>query len=312
MPRFLAGRLAVAVPTLFLVATLTFFLVHLIPGDPGAYVLGAGATKAQIAQEDRLLGFDRPLTAQYLSWLGGLLHGNLGTSFQTGQPVSTIVAQALPVTVSLAVLATAFTVVVGVLCGTFAAVRGGTADRVVTAAAGFTMAVPNFWLATLLIWALGIKLRIVPVGDYVALTQNPVQWFNHLILPAVATGVIPLGQVAFQSRAATLDVLSRDFVRTLRACGVPRRRILLRHVLRNASVPVVTVVSMSFVFTLGGVVVVEELFNLSGMGYQMLGNVSGKDLGVVQAFVLVFTTMVILVNLLTDLLTARLDPRIRA
>jgi peptide/nickel transport system permease protein len=308
---YAARRLALAVPLVIVVATLTFFLVQLVGGSPAGAVLGANATQEQVRSFDQQLGLDRPVLVQFGSWFGHALQGDLGRSFLDAQPVSDRLIRAVPPTLSLALVATLLTLVLGLVLGMVAAVRGGRTDRAVQSLASLGMAIPNFWLAAILIFVFAIKLAIFPVSGYTDLTASPGQWLLHLVLPAVALSVANLGQIAFQARAAVQDALSREFVRTLHATGVPRRRILYKHVLRNAAVPVVTVTGLTFVFTLGGVVVLELIFGMSGMGILMLNSVQGSDYAVVQGAVVVFAVLVVAVNLVVDLVSAALDPRVR-
>jgi peptide/nickel transport system permease protein len=308
---YIARRLALAVPLVVVVATLTFFLVQLVGGSPAGAVLGANATEDQVRAFDHSLGLDRPALVQFGDWLGHAVRGDLGRSYLNGQPVTDRLVQALPPTLSLALLATLLTLLLGLVLGTVAAVRGGRTDRFVQGFASLGMAIPNFWLAALLIFVFALKLSVFPVAGYTDLTESPGDWLLHLVLPAVALSVANLGQIAFQARAAVQDALSREFVRTLHATGVPRRRILYRHVLRNAAIPVITVTGLTFVFTLGGVVVLELVFSMSGMGLLMLNAVQGSDYAVVLGAVVVFAVLVVLVNLVVDLVTASLDPRVR-
>ncbi|MFJ3800039.1 ABC transporter permease [Streptomyces sp. NPDC090088] len=308
---FLSKRLGIAVPTVLVVATISFFLVQLVPGDPATLVLGQQADAAQRAAMDHELGLDQPLVTQYLSWLGQAVRGDFGTSFVTGQPVSQTLAQAVPVTLSLAVLATLLAVTVGTGLGLLAAVRRGRTDRVVYAVCTCVMAVPAYWLAAVLVLLLAIRIRLFPTGEYVEFTQSPGEWIAHLVLPVLALGVPSVARIAFQSRAAVIDVLGQPFVRTLQAVGVPRRRILVRHVLRNAAVPVVTVTGLTFLFLLGGVVIIEAVFNLPGLGTVMLQAVNNHDLTVVQGAVVYFSLLVTGVNLAADLAAGALNPRAR-
>ncbi|NNN30756.1 ABC transporter permease [Streptomyces sp. S3(2020)] len=310
---FIAKRLGIALPTVLVVATVSFFLVQLVPGDPAALILGDQAGGAQRAALNHELGLDQPLFTQYTSWLGQAVQGDFGDSFLTGQPVSQALAQAVPVTVSLAVLATLLSVVVGSGLGLLSAVRrGGTADRAVYAVCTVIMAIPGYWLAAVLVLLLAVRVRLFPTGDYVELSQSPGQWLGHLVLPVLALGVPSVARIAFQSRAAVIDVLGQPFVRTLQAAGVPRRRILVRHVLRNAAVPVVTVAGLTFLFLLGGVVIIEAVFNLPGLGTVMLQAVNNHDLTVVQGAVVYFSVLVTMVNLAADLAVGAINPRVRA
>jgi peptide/nickel transport system permease protein len=303
--------MALSVPIMAVVATLTFFLVELVPGDPAAFLLGTGSTAEQVAQLHRELGLDRPVFVQYGSWFGHVLRGDLGTSLVTNQTVVATLAQALPVTVSVAGLATLFTLVVGVALGILAAVRGGVLDAVVQWAGSVAMSIPGFWLAAVLVLGLAIKLPWLPATGYISVTSSPSLWASHLVLPMIAVGLAGVGPVAFQTRAAVLDQLSCEYVRTLVAAGLPTRRILFKHVLRNASGTVVTVVSLGFVFALGGIVIIEGIFNLPGMGTLMLSSVRSHDLPLVQGAVLFFSLLVVAINLLADLAVAALNPRLR-
>ena len=304
-------RLAMAVPVVLVVAILTYFLIQLVGGSPAGAILGPTATQEQITSLDKQLGLDQPVLQRFWTWLSGAVQGDLGQSFLDNRSVTSKVAAALPPTLSLALVATLLTLVLGLVLGMLAAVRGGRADRIVQWMCNLGMAVPNFWLAAVLILVFALQFGIFPVAGYTDLTASPAEWLWHLVLPAFALSLSSLGQIAFQARAAVRDALTRDFVRTLQATGVPRSRILYKHVLRNAAVPVVTVTGLTFIFTLGGVVVLELIFGMSGMGILMLNSVQGSDYGVVLGIVVVFALMVVIVNLIVDLVIAALDPRVR-
>lgn len=312
MIRFLAVRLAVAVPTVFVVVTLTFLLLQLIPGNPASFILGAGASKEQIAALTQELGLDRPLPVQYVDWMRNAVQGDFGQSSTSNMPAIDAVLRALPVTLSVAVVSLFLTIVLGIGLGLLAAVKEGFWDRLTQGLCSLAMAVPVFWLAALLIYLLAIKTDMFYATDYVPLTESPQLWILHVMLPALAIGLTTMGQVAFHSRASFRDVLTRDFLRTLRATGLSRRRILVKHVLRNGLIPVVTVLGMTFVFMLGGVVIIEAIFSLPGLGALMIQSVNTHDVAVVQTAVVAFTILVIAANLVTDLMVAGLDPRARA
>jgi peptide/nickel transport system permease protein len=309
--RFIGRRLLVLVPTVFVVSTFAFILVQLVPGDPAAYILGNTATTAKIKALDAQLGLNRPVLNQYFSWLSGVLHGNFGTSFITNVPVTSTLRIALQPTVSLAVLATIVMLVAGIAIGMLAAIRGGVIDTALQTLASFFMAIPGFWLAAVLIYAFSFKIRWFPATGYTYFNQSPAQWITGLVIPVVAVAGAFTAQVALQARSSVLDVISRDFVRTLQAAGIPRHRILLKHVLRNAAIPVATVAGLNFIFMLSGIVVIEVLFNIPGMGSLMVNAVSDHDLPVLQGAVIYFSIVVVVVSLAADLLTGWLDPRIR-
>jgi peptide/nickel transport system permease protein len=309
--RFVLTRLAVAVPTVFVVATLTFGLLQLTPGNPAVFILGSNATKTQIAALTHALGLDQPLLAQYWSWLTHAVAGNFGQSITSSQPAIDMVLRAVPVTLSVAFLGLIFTTVAGVGLGMLAALRGGFWDGLVQTLSSFAMAVPSFWLASLLIYFLAIRNRIFYATGYSSLPQSPNQWLLHVTLPALAVAVTAMGQVAFQARAGFLETIELDFLRTLQATGMSRTRILFRHVLRNGLIPVIAFLGMTFIFMLGGVVIIEAIFSLPGLGSLMLTGVNSHDLVVVQATVIAFCLLIVLTNLATDLLLAGLDPRAR-
>lgn len=311
MAKFVLARLLTAVPTVLVVATLTFGLLQLIPGSPAAFILGAGATPEQIASLEQQLGLDRPAVVQYFNWLGHAVHGDFGTSISSTMPAMDVVLRAVPITVSVAIVALVFTLVVGVALGMLAALKGGFWDSAVRTLSSFAMAVPGFWLASLLIYLFAIKYRIFYATGYTGLSESPMQWVLHVTLPAIAVGVTAVGQLAFQARAAFRETLGMDFLRTLRATGVSPTRLMLKHVLRNGMVPVTAFIGVMFVFMLGGVVIVESIFSLPGLGSVMLGSVNSHDIPVVQATVVTFTVLVVLTNLIVDLFVGWLDPRVR-
>jgi peptide/nickel transport system permease protein len=304
-------RLLVAVPTLFVVATQSVFLSQLVPGDPANKILGRSATPEQIQAVHAQLGIDRPVFVQYLDWLGGIFRGDLGTSYVSGTPVSSTLGQAIPPTLSLAVLATVMALVAGLLIGMIIAVRRGPLDSLARGIASLGLALPNFWVAALLILVFAVLLPIFPATGYTPLTENPGLWLLGLVLPASAIAINNFCQIVLQTRSSVLEVLSREFVRTLQAAGIPRRTILLKHVLRNAAIPVSTMTGLAFIGTLSGVVVIEAIFNSSGLGNLLLNGVQYSDIPSVQGTILVFGLLVIAVNLLIDLLNAWLDPRTR-
>jgi peptide/nickel transport system permease protein len=308
--KVIGRRLLLAVPTVFVVSTFTFFLIHLVPGSPADFILGTSANPLAVQKIDAELGLDKPLLSQYLTWLGHAIHGNFGTSYADGEPVARALAQALPVTLSLAILSIIVALAAGLALGTAAAVRGGRIDSLIQGLSSIGLAIPSFWLAALLVVAFALKIKLFPATGYTPLTASPGQWLRSFVLPVAAVAAGALAQFVLQTRTSVLDVLSRDFVRTLQSTGVPRRRILMKHVLRNAAIPVTTVAGLAFVFALSGVVVVEIVFNLPGMGDLIVNAASEHDIPVLQGAVIYFSLIVVVVNLYVDLLTAWLDPRV--
>lgn len=312
MLRVIRNRVLVAIPTLFVVATFTFFLLQLVPGDPANFVLGQGATLDQVRLVHHELGLDRPILTQYGDWLSDLFHGNLGTSYVTHETVTSTLSAAVPATLSLALLGTLVALLLGFVAGTVAGLQRGRTDRFIRFLASLGLGVPNFWLAVLLVYLFAIRWPIFPATGYTPVTESPNAWIVGLILPVIAISVNNTAQIMFQARNSVLEVLSSDFVRTLQATGLSRRRIVVKHVVRNAAIPVITVAGFVFVVTLGGVVVIEVIFNILGVGQVFLNAVNHHDLPVVQGAILYFTLAVMLVNLAIDLLVAWIDPRTRA
>jgi peptide/nickel transport system permease protein len=307
----IASRVASAVAVLFVVVTLTFFLAHLIPGDPARTILGEGATAGQVVQLRHQLGLDRPLLSQYWTSLSRLLHGNLGTSFTTDQPVAQALMHAAPVTLSLTLLGIAFAGVVGVAGGIVSAVAGGLTDRWVQAAAGLVMAVPSYWLAVFLVSIFSILLKLLPATGYVDVGVDPAQWGRSLVLPVVAIGLAGAGAIARQTRSALIDTFSRDHVRALRALGTPPYVIVLKHGLRNASSPIITSIGLQSIGILGGAVLIEQVFALPGVGQLTLSAVITHDIPTVQGAVVFMALFVVVVNILTDISYVILNPKLR-
>jgi peptide/nickel transport system permease protein len=312
MLKLVVRRLVLAVPMLFVVVSATFFLEQLIPGDPAGFVLGSHASAAQVASFDNSLGLHRPLIDQYGSQLWNVLHGNLGQSWITRQGVQHMVGSALPVTLSLAIVATVVTFTLGLALGTVAALcQGRWTDRILQGLAGVGTGLPNFWLAIVLVLFFAIDVRLFPATGFTSITTSPLSWASSLVLPVTAIAVGSLAGVLLQVRSSMIDVLNRDYIRTLRANGISRGRIVFKHGLRNGAIPVVTTLGFVFVGLLAGTVVVEQVFSMPGLGSLLLNGVLTHDIPVVQGVVIVFAVIVVVVNLLVDLLTAALDPRIR-
>ncbi|MHA6764941.1 ABC transporter permease [Streptacidiphilus sp. PAMC 29251] len=307
-----ARRILLAIPLLLIVLTATFLLQQLIPGDPASYVLGNSSSAAQRHQLDESFGLHRPLLTQYLSSFGDAFRGDLGRSWVNGGTVAHTVTAALPATLSLAVLATLVAFVLGTALGTWAALRqGGPADRAVQLFAGAASAVPNFWVAVGLVYLLAISGRVLPATGFVPFSESPGLWLQSLVLPVLALSVPALGPVVLQARSAMADVLGKDYIRALRALGLPTRRIVLKHALRNAAAPVVTTMGFSLIGLLAGTVLIEQVFNFPGLGSVLLTAVQAHDIPVVQGTVVFFAVAVIVVNLAVDLGVALLNPRVR-
>lgn len=310
--RLVVRRLLPSTPLLFLVSALTFVLVSLVPGDPARTIVGQHATVDQYKAVRRQLGLDDPLPVQYWHWLVRVFHGDLGTSLFSGEPVTSELNNRLPVSLSLIIAGTLVSGVLGVLLGLFSARRGGVLVKAVDVLALVGLAVPAFWFALVLIAVGAVRLRWFPVTGYVPLADDPVEWGRSLVLPVLSLSLSAVAIIAKQTRDSVLDTFGRDFVRVMQANGFSRRSILYRHVLRNASLPLVTVLGVVLVSLLAAAVFVETVFAMPGLGSLTQQATVQHDIPVIQGAVLYITILVVLVNLLVDLAYSRLDPRVRA
>jgi peptide/nickel transport system permease protein len=311
MVRLLLRRLALSVVLILIVPSITFFFEAITPGNVASLLLGTNATRQQVRELSARLGLGQPLYDQYSHWLTQLLSGNLGTSYLNGDHVSAIVGQRLPVTVSILGGSLVFASILGVALGVISATRGRAVARTVDVGSVIGIAAPSFWIAIGLVLIFAVTLRVLPAIGYVAISTSPLQWLRSLILPWIALGLGLMTFIAKQTRDQMLSVLSRDFIRTLRANGVSERSIIFRHALRNAGIPVVTMIGLSFVGALSGSVFVEQVFVLPGLGSALVLAATTHDLPVIEGISVVFTIMVVVVSLAADLIYAALDPRVR-
>jgi peptide/nickel transport system permease protein len=311
MLKLITRRLAWSIPLVFVASALTFVLVSLVPGNPAEAILGPYADAAQIAQLQHHLGLDDPIYTQYWHWFEKAIRGNLGTSLISDQPVTTVLNARLGVSLNLIIGGTLVASVAGVMLGTLAATRGGWVGRTVEAGAAIGLAIPNFWFGIVLIEIFAVKVRIFPAFGFVSFGQSPSQWLRSLALPVIAISAAGTTTIAVQTRDSMVDVLHRDFMRVLEANGIRRRSLLYKHGLRNAAIPVVTVIGLNFVGLLGGSVLVESVFNLPGLGSELTAAASSHDIPVIQGTVIYFTLIVVVVNLLVDVAYGLLNPRVR-
>lgn len=308
---FVVRRLLAVAPTVLVVATVTFFALQVVPGDIAEIMLGVDARQEDLAQLRRELGLDRPLVLRYLEWLGHLARGDLGMSISYREPVSRLILARLPVTISVAGAAMLIAIIVALPLGVIAARRAWSlVDLAVLAGSQAGLAVPAFWMGILLILGLAAALPIFPLQGYVALGSSPIEWGRHLFLPALALGTERAAALVRLSRAATLDELHRDYVRTARSKGLVEAYVVRRHVLRNALIPVLTVAGLQLGYLMGGAIVIEQVFGLPGLGRLLLHGIFSRDLLIVQGVVITIAIMFALLNLLVDLLYAVVDPRI--
>jgi peptide/nickel transport system permease protein len=311
---FVARRLLSTVLVLLGVCLIVFLLIQLVPGDPARAVLGMGATQESIAAVRAELGLDKPLPAQFADYLGGLVQGDLGRSLTLSKDVSEVILPRFGNTIILSAAALVLCVAIGVPLGLLAARHQHSAfDRVAMFVSLAGASVPVYWFGLVLIGAFGVTLGWFPTSGMFN-TRNPgglVDLLQHLVLPAVAAALVPLAVVARMSRSAMVDVLNQDYIRTLRASGLPERSLLWRHGLRNALPPIATVIGLQVGYLLGGVIFVEVVFGWPGLGQQLYTSITQRDIPVVQAGVLFIALAFVLINLLADITVNLLDPRTR-
>ncbi|WP_432564163.1 ABC transporter permease [Kineococcus sp. SYSU DK003] len=308
---FLARRVGAAVVLVFVISSLTFVLLHLTGGNPARNIVGQTATAEQEAAKAAELGLDQPVLSQYATWLGHLVRGDLGSSWFTGQPVSSTIGNALPVTMSIVLAGLLLSAVVSVLLGVAAAVRGGWLDRLLQVVSVVGFALPSFLVALVLALFVAVEWGLLPATGYTALAEDPSAWLESIVLPAVSLAIGAIAATAQQVRGSMLDVLRRDYVRTLRARGLKTSSILYKHALRNAAPPALTVLSLQFIGLIGGAVVVEKVFGLAGIGSAALSTASQGDQPVVLGIVLVTVVLIAVVNVLVDLAHGWLNPKVR-
>jgi peptide/nickel transport system permease protein len=305
-------RLMATIPVMVVVAVAVFALLHVTPGDPAVIIAGDYASPDDIARIRSKFGLDRPFLTQVGIWLGQIVRGALGTSIFSGLPVATLIKQRAEATVALTIFAMLISVGVGVPLGIVAAWRKGSwIDRLVMviAVSGFSM--PVFWLGFLLVYVFAISFAWLPVQGYQPLAAGFWPFLRHLILPALTLSVIYMALVARMTRASMLSVLSEDYIRTAFAKGLPPGRVLVRHALKNASLPVVTIIGIGFALLIGGAVVTESVFALPGLGRLTVDAIVRRDYPVIQGVLLLVSGVYVMINLVIDMLYVFLDPRIR-
>ncbi len=309
---YIIRRLLATIPVMAIVAFFVFSLLYLTPGDPAAVIAGDIATADDIARIHAKLGLDEPFLWRFGTWLWGVLHGDLGISIFTNLPVSQLIGQRLEPTVALTLVALVVTLIFAVPLGVIAAWKVGTwIDRGVMVFAVLGFSLPAFVLAYLLILAFSIELDWLPVQGYVSLREGFVPFIEHLILPSIALGLIYGALIARITRASMLEVLSQDYIRTAHAKGLANRTVLIRHALKNAAVPIATVIGIGIALLISGVIVTETVFAIPGIGRLTVDAILRRDYPIIQGVILMFSAAYVLVNLAVDISYTLLDPRVR-
>ncbi|MCC6472030.1 MAG: ABC transporter permease [Alphaproteobacteria bacterium] len=312
MIAYIVRRLISMLPVMAVVALFVFLLLHLAPGDPAAIIAGDNATVENIAAIRKALGLDEPLWKQLLVWVWSLIQGDLGKSMFWNEPVTTLIRQRMEPTIALAGTTLFFAVAIAITLGVTAAARVGTGiDRFVMGLAVVGFSVPVFVTGYLLIFLFAIQLKWLPVQGYTPIAEGVGPWIHNLVLPSIALGLAYVALIARITRTTMLDVLAEDYMRTARAKGVAPRPMLLKHALKNAAVPIVTVIGIGVALLIGGVVITETVFNIPGIGRLVVDAIARRDYPIIQGVIMLFSGVYVLVNLLVDLSYTVLDPRIR-
>ncbi len=312
MLRFLVNRLVGAVIVLLVVSLVTFALIWLVPGDVASQMADPGASAEEIERIRRRFNLDQPWHVQMATWYGNLLRGDLGQSFLLNRGVTTAILERLPVTLSLTFLALLIALTLGVAGGILAAVNHGTwIDQSSMSLALVGLSIPDFWLGLVAIYVFAVALGWLPSGGFVPITQDAVGWARSMLLPALTLGLTQMGLIARITRSSMLEVLNQDYVRTARAKGVPAFKVVGKHALANALIPVITVAGVIVGVLLGGAIVIEQVYSLPGVGRLIIGAVLRRDYPVIQGGLLLLATIYVFVNIAVDLLYAYVDPRVR-
>ncbi|MEC5344605.1 ABC transporter permease [Brenneria populi] len=312
MPRFILQRLAATLPVLCIVAVIVFLLLRLTSGDPALILAGDSATPEQLEKIRISMGLDKPVLQQFLIWVSGLLHGDLGVSLISGTPVSAMIADRFAPSLALCLSTIVLAVIVAIPLGIMAAWRQGKPlDRLIMAGSVIGFSVPVFIFGYVLILVFARWLGWLPVQGYRAMSEGLWPFLERLILPTLALSTAYIALIARIVRTSVIEVMGEDFIRTARAKGLKESGVLIHHALRNAAVPIVTIIGVSIAMLIGGVVVTESVFNIPGLGRLVLESVQARDYPIIQALILIFSVLYIVINLVIDLLYALIDPRIR-
>ena len=312
MRTYVVKRIFATIPVMLVVTVFVFALLRIAPGDPAALIAGDNATNEDIEKVRIALGLDKPILVQLGTWVSSLLSGDLGTSIYSKLPVSRLIGQRLEPTLMLTLTTLLLAVSLAVPMGVVAAWKAGTwVDRAVMLFAVLGFSLPVFWLGFLFIYAFSIKLQWLPVQGFVSIMEGTGSFAAHMVLPSLTLGTVYMALIARITRASILEVLNQDYIRTAHAKGLENRRVLWQHALKNAAVPIVTIIGIGIALLIGGVVVTESVFAIPGLGRLTVDAILHRDYPVIQGVILVFSSVYVLVNLLVDLSYTLLDPRIR-
>ncbi len=312
MIRFIINRILVSILIVFLISVFVFSLMHILPGDPARLALGEDASQEDVDELRRELNLDKPLLNQYVIWIGGIIKGDFGNSIAYDRPVSDIILERLPRTISIGIPAIIISSIFGICFGVISALkRGKWIDQIITVFATLGVGAPQFWVGILGIYFFALKLRILPIQGWVSPADSFGQYVYKAILPVICLSLHMIASIARQTRSNMLDVINQDYIRTVRANGIAERSVVFRHALKNALIPIITIIGLQVRVIIGGSLMVEQVFTIAGIGLLMRTSVQSRDYLIVQACVLIISAFTVSVNLLVDILYGIINPRIR-
>lgn len=313
MKRYILKRFVSLILVLFVVSVMIFALVHLTPGDPARIMLGEKATEAEVERLRELMGLNDPILLQYFKWVGGLFVGDFGESFFIAEPMTQIIGEHMSATISVTIFSLIIAVIVAIPLGIVAAKKRATAiDQSITVFSLLGISTPGFLVAMLLMMLFAVKLSLLPVAGYVSISEaGLLEHLKYLLMPCVAMGFVQAAFITRMTRASMLDVLYMDYIKMARAKGVREKKILMKHAFRNALPPVITIIGQSLIGLLAGAIILENLFNIPGIGKLMINSVMRRDYEVVQAIVLMIAMINVVVTFIVDILYALVDPRVK-
>lgn len=312
MTNYILKRILALIPIMFIVGIFVFFIIHLIPGNPAAMMLGPEATQEEIDTFSRSMGLDRPIPIQFVEWISNVVRGDFGTSlFFQGQQVTKVVFEHFKVTLTLTVLGVILAIILGIITGVIAAINhNNLLDRIIMVITSAGVSIPNFWLGLMLVLFFSIRLSVLPPAGFKPLSAGLGESLKYLILPAITLAFGQTSLIARMTRSNMLEVLRSDYVRTAKAKGLSELMVNYKHALKNVLIPVITIIGLSFANLMGGAVVTEQIFNIPGVGRLLIKSVFTRDYPVIEGIVLYIAAMWVIINLVTDVLYVIIDPRI--
>ena len=312
MFRYIAKRLGISLIIIFLVTVFSFSIVHILPGDPARIALGEEADQAAVDALRAEMNLDKPIVEQYVLWITGIFEGDFGFSIVERRPVSTIISERLPKTISLGIPALVLSVTLGLCTGVISAIRRGKPiDHIVTLFSTVSVATPVFWLGILGIFVFGLRLHVLPIQGYTAPSEDFTEFARKAVMPVVCLAIHLIASVNRHTRANLLEVINQDYVRTARANGIPESSVIFQHSLKNALIPVITMIALQVRVVLGGSIIVEQVFNISGIGMLLKTAVGNRDYLIIQGCVLILSIITVGCNFIVDMLYGVVDPKIR-